>query len=69
MDSDNMEDELVNYKENISKLFAAKNSPLSADEQLALEIFHRFNICEDTLETMPAFEEHLEPLFLKERKK
>ena len=69
MDNDKMEDELVNSKENISKMFAAKNSQLSSDEQLALEIFHRFNICEDTLETMPAFEEHLEPLFLKERKK
>jgi hypothetical protein len=69
MDNDNMEDGLINSKENISKMFAAKNRSLSTDEQLALEIFHRFNICEDTLETMPAFEEHLELLFLKERKK
>lgn len=64
-----MKDELLDSKDSISKMFSAKNCQLSADEQLALEIFHRFNICEDTLETMPAFEEHLEPLFLKERKK
>ena len=64
-----MEDELSNSKVNISKMFSDKNCQLSTDEQLALEIFHRFNICEDTLETMPAFEEHLHPLFLKQKKK
>ena len=40
-----------------------------SDEELALHIIHRFNICRDTLETMPAFDEHLEPLFFKVKEK
>lgn len=64
-----MEDELSNSKENVSKMFAGKTCNLTADEELALHIIHRFNICCDTLQTMPAFEEHLDPLFFKDKKK
>jgi len=64
-----MGDELLDSEENISKMFTAKKGTLSIDEELALHIIHRFNICRDTLETMPAFEEHLEPLFSKEKEK
>jgi len=39
------------------------------DEELALHIIHKFNICRDTLETMPAFDEHMEPLFSKIKEK
>ena len=35
----------------------------SSDEQLAIDIIHRFNICRDTIETMPAFDEHKKPIF------
>jgi len=69
MPTDNMEDELSDSKENVSRMFSDKTCNLSVDEQLALHIIHRFNICCDTLETMPAFDEHLEPLFLREKKK
>jgi len=60
---------MIDSKENISKMFSDVKGTLSADEQLALHIIHKFNICRDTLETMPAFEEHLEPLFSKVRNK
>ena len=64
-----MGDEMIDSKENVSKMFSDIKGSLSADEQLALHIIHKFNICRDTLETMPAFEEHLKPLFSKERDK
>ena len=60
---------MIDSEENISKMFTNVKGSLSADEQLALHIIHKFNICMDTLETMPAFEEHLKPLFSKERDK
>ncbi len=59
----------MDSEKNVSKMFTDLNGTLSADEQLALHIIHKFNICRDTLETMPAFEEHLKPLFSKERDK
>ena len=58
---------MLKPEENVSKMFTGAKGSLSADEQLALEIIHKFNICRDTLETMPAFEEHIKPLFSKER--
>jgi len=69
MISDNMEDELLDFDEEISRMFTEKKGTVSVDEELALHIIHRFNICRDTLETMPAFEEHLEPLFSKCKEK
>ena len=54
--------------EEFSKMFCGKKGTLTSDEELALSIIHRFNICRDTMETMPALEEHLEPLFLKPKK-
>ena len=69
MVNDNMGDELLDFEENFSRMFKDKNGTLSSDEQLALHIIHKFNICRDTLETMPAFEEHLKPLFSKENDK
>ncbi len=64
-----MGDELLESDENASRMFAAKKGVLSSDEELALHIFQRFNICRDTLETMPSLEEHLEPLFSKVKEK
>jgi len=58
---------MLKPEENVSKMFTGTKGSLSADEQLALEIIHKFNICRDTLETMPAFEEHIKPLFSKVR--
>lgn len=60
---------MIDSEKNISKMFTNTKGSLSTDEQLALHIIHKFNICRDTLETMPAFEEHLKPLFSKERDK
>lgn len=62
-----MVDEIIK-EENTSKMFVGKYGVTAPDEELALQIIHRFNICRDTLETMPAFNEHLEPLFLKKEK-
>ena len=64
-----MGDKRIGSEEDISRMFAGKNSKLSSDEALALHIIHRFNIGRDTLETMPAFEEHIEPLFSKVKEK
>jgi hypothetical protein len=64
-----MEDEHLDFDEKVSRMFADKKGTISVDEELALHIIHRFNICRDTLETMPAFEEHLDPLFSKEKQK
>jgi len=64
-----MGEEIVDSDENFSRMFSGKKECLSSDEQLALHIIHKFNICRDTLETMPAFDEHLEPLFLKPKYK
>jgi hypothetical protein len=64
-----MGDGMLKPEENVSKMFTGVKGSLSADEQLALEIIHKFNICRDTLETMPAFEEHIKPLFSKVRDK
>jgi hypothetical protein len=64
-----MADDVIDQDENISKMFLGKNANLSADEELALHIMHRFNIDRETLETMPAFEQHLSPLFSKVQEK
>jgi hypothetical protein len=67
--SDRMGDEMVESDEEISKMFLGKRGAISSDEELALHIMHRFNIDRDTMETMPAFEEHLKPLFSREKDK
>lgn len=69
MASGKMGEEILESEENMSKMFAEKKGILSSDEELALQIIQRFNICRDTLETMPAFEEHLKQLFSKEKDK
>jgi hypothetical protein len=62
-----MGDDPFDFEENISRMIAGKKGILNTDEELALHIIHRFNICRDTLESMPALEKHLEPLFFKEK--
>jgi hypothetical protein len=65
-----MGDEELNSKiEEITKMFADNRQSFTSDEQLALHIMHRFNIDRETLESMPAFDEHLEPLFFKQKEK
>jgi len=52
------------YAEEISRIFLDnKKTKKSSDEMLALNILHRFNLDRDTVETMPAFEDHIKPLF------
>lgn len=63
-----MGEDSLEFEENLSKMFAGKKL-ISSDEELALHIYHRFNICRDTMETMPAFEEHLKTLFCREKEK
>lgn len=55
--------------EELSKLLINKKGVIVSDEELALHIMHRFNIDRDTLETMPAFQPHLKPLFSPEKSK
>ena len=64
------EDKVNNEEdEEISKMFSGKRDLLSTDEELALHIFHKFNIDRETMESMPAFEEKMKPLFDKEKEK
>ena len=58
---DKMRDEIVEPEE-VRKMFDDSRGTLSSDEELALHIMHRFNIDRETMEAMPAFEEHLKPL-------
>ena len=62
-----MEAENIDHKE-VSRLFLEGKQSMSSDEQLAL-FMHRFNIDWDTIETMPAFEEHCKELFKREVEK
>ena len=62
-------DELSESGGIVSKMFPNIDGKLLSDEELALHIIHKFNICKDTLESMPAFDEHLETLFFKEKDK
>jgi hypothetical protein len=55
-----------NEKE-ISRMFPDWKQPMTLDEELAF-FMHRFNIDLETIKTMPAFEEHLKPLFPEEKK-
>jgi hypothetical protein len=64
-----MGEEIENSEENVTRMFSGNRLSLTSDEELALHIIHKFNICSDTLETMPAFDEHLKPLFLKTKEK
>ena len=64
-----MGDEIVESDEKVTKMFLGRKDVMSSDEQLALNIMHRFNIDRGTMETMPAFEEHLKPLFSKGKEK
>jgi len=63
-----MTDETINSEEQVSRMFVKKGD-WTTDEELALHILHKHNICRDTMETMPAFEEHMKPLFSKEKEK
>ena len=64
-----MEDDETDYDQEITKMFSGNNNFNSPDEELALNIIHKFNIDRDTLETMPAFEGNLNSLFGREKEK
>jgi len=56
-------------EEEVSKILLGQKNIISSDEMLALHLMHKFNIDRDTIETMPAFDEHFKPLFLREKDK
>ncbi len=60
-----MGDGLIDFDEEMSRLFSGKKREFKPDEELALYIKHKFNIGMATMETMPAFDEHIKSLFLK----
>ena len=62
-----MEEEDKDNIQEVSKMFS-NNKDLS-DEELALHIFQKFNIDRDTIESMPAFEGKIKPLFGIEKEK
>lgn len=64
-----MESKKIDKKEEVSMMFLDDEVVFNNDEELALHIYQRFNICRDTLEDMPAFKEHLYCLFHTEEEK
>jgi len=70
IDSDRMGDNLLQSDEDeISKMFIGQKGKFTTDEELAIHIMHRFNIDRETMETMPAFDPHIKPMFSKEIEK
>jgi hypothetical protein len=63
-----MGSESMDFNEESSRMFSGIKTELKPDDELALYIKHKFNICRDTMESMPAFDEHMGPLFLKKEK-
>ena len=57
------------YSEEISKMFNDNKNLKTSDDELALHIIHKFNIDRDTIESMPAFDEKIKPLFGREKEK
>ncbi|MEM4258123.1 MAG: hypothetical protein QXL17_03105 [Candidatus Thermoplasmatota archaeon] len=56
-----MEETIIDTTES-SCMFVEGKKTVSADEQLAL-FMHKFNLDWDTVEVMPAFEQHCKALF------
>ena len=54
--------------EEASCMFPERKKPMSLEEELAF-YSNKFNLDRDTIETMPAFEEHIKPLFSKVKEK
>jgi hypothetical protein len=59
-----MGDEPIDPEE-VSCMKLKTNQPISSNEELML-FMHRFNLDWDTVETMPAFEEHCKVLLRKQ---
>jgi len=66
MYNDRMGAEIFDSEEEFSKMFIGKKGEFTSDEELALHIMHRFNIDRDTMESMPAINQHLKPMFSRE---
>ena len=62
-----MGDEIIDSEKETSRMFTDRKEPMTLDEELAF-FMHRFNLDLETLKTMPAFEEHLKPLFSDQKK-
>lgn len=60
-----MDDELIDPDE-VSCMNLKEKKVISSNEELML-FMHRFNLDWDTVETMPAFEEHCKQLFRREK--
>jgi hypothetical protein len=57
-----MGEDMVEPEEEKSRMFLDKKEHMTLDEELAFFI-HRFNSDIETIECMPAFEDHLKELF------
>ena len=63
-----MGEESLALDEETTQMFIDRKKPANLDEELAL-FMHRFNLDIDTVETMPAFENHLKLSFPSREKK
>jgi hypothetical protein len=64
-----MGDEDIDYRENISRMYKDNKENISDDDELTLNIIHKFNLDRDTMESMPALEKSTKPLFGIEKEK
>ncbi len=65
-----MVDDILESKKQVSRMFKDEidETCFFNDEELAVHIYHRFNICRDTLEDMPAFDAHIKSMFCQKKK-
>ena len=64
---ENMGEDNIESKEETSRMFPDRKDQMPLDEELAFFI-QRFNSDIETIECMPAFEDHLNELFPKRKK-
>ena len=64
-----MGEEIEDFDEETSKMFKNKYNEFTSDEQLALHLIHRYNLKRDTIDTMPAFSEHIKSLLPRDEQK
>lgn len=60
-----MDDKISDFEE-VSCMTLSKKKEITSNEELML-FMHRFNLDWDTVEIMPAFEEHCKVLFSREK--
>jgi hypothetical protein len=62
-----MSQDILETEEEISRMFPNIRKPVGLDEELAF-FMHKFNLDWETVEVMPAFQQHVKPPQKQEKK-